>query len=393
MAKAVDITPDIANQIRLSVGDPELDVSSLVVYETVLASTEPLQKHGGVFEGARIRAGTLQDMASKVNAEGGSVPIHTLHQSSTELPVGRVFQAETVNRPDGQLELRGYFYLPKMQTELIASIDQSVIDSVSVGMLSQSMKCSECGWDYMCDDASMMHFLARTCENGHTIGKDGAHLQIEGLESWFETSLVSQGAVGTAKIASRARQMMGPQEVERLAATGMMPEAKTVIATVTEEIGPMDNNSKNGGAEQDLASLGSQIAQLSASAATAQNKVSELEAQLQQQRDRVKELEAQVPDKDVFSAELGVDKETAKTLFSQFDAALKEMQEQAKAALVATGSSDPTPPEDIAKCVQVIQNAGVKLHQLVGNSGNGQDAATGDGNQPKGLSRAYMTRR
>lgn len=231
--KQLEVTAEMLEQIQY-VADTDLSADDVVVFEATAINTLPLNKRGSIFENARTTRSTLTEMAAKLNEKENSVPLHTLHMQGIEIPLGRVFYGYVQDMPDGNAELRAQFYLPKSENEMIEKINLGIVDEVSVGLLSKQMLCSKCGWDYRGDDANFLHILDQTCENGHTIGEDGAHVVLQGCENWMETSLVSRGAASNAKIHGRAKELMPKEQQDRIAASGSSPEAVTLFASPTE---------------------------------------------------------------------------------------------------------------------------------------------------------------
>jgi len=371
MSKRVEITPEIQATIRRALGDAEVDTSKFAVYEAKSLSTEPLSK-GGFFNKARISASTIAEMGTFLNSEAGAIPLHIMHNDRV-LPVGRVFNAKTMNMPNGEVELRSQFLIPLDKKEIVADVDNSIIDEVSVGLLTKHAFCSECGFDYYSEDADITNFLNLTCDKGHQIGVDGTHIRLVGLEDWSELSLVGQGAAKNAKILPRAKQSMSKEMVERLAASTTPPEAR--ILTASYKIEDSSKTSKTQGesdmdtkefvaqlsvttseleakkielsqATTTIGTLNGEITSLKAAAETATAKIAELEAAKGQS---VKELETQ----------LAASKEEMK-------AATEKLTPHVKAALVASGVAETEVPSDLIGQLKLVEDKGLKLHQVIG---------------------------
>jgi hypothetical protein len=235
MPKSVVITPRIQALIAQNNGGESVDLQSIAVFEASVLNTRPLSKPGSIFDKGQVSVSTLSQMATYLNG-GGFVPLQTLHPAGDELPIGRFFHAQVMpsTLADASSELISLFYLPKSD-ENTPKLEQGIIDEVSVGVVAQHMNCSQCGWDYMSAEATFDNFYDRTCANGHVLGTDGVHLKLEGLDRWTETSLVSKGAANNAKILGRAKQRLGQEQYDRLAASGVAPEQKMLIATTTDK--------------------------------------------------------------------------------------------------------------------------------------------------------------
>jgi len=232
-SKAVEITQDILAQIE-KVAGAAVSADDIVVFEAAAANTKPLNKMGSIFNAGRISEDTLRQMAAAVNSGEESVPLHTLHAQGYELPVGKVFQAEVVRLSDGEAELRTMFFLPKSESAMVERINLGIIDEVSVGLKSKALLCSKCGFDYFSADAGFENLYSQTCENGHTVGVDGTHVKLSGLDKWMELSLVSRGAASKPKILGRTKQVMAKETYDRIAADGLPPEA-VVLFTASDE--------------------------------------------------------------------------------------------------------------------------------------------------------------
>jgi FtsZ-binding cell division protein ZapB len=228
MPKALTITPSIRAAIVKSTGDAEFDTSKVSVFETIALNTLPINKRG-LFNGATTTEATLQEMADFVHG-GGFVPLHTLHEQGYELPVGRVFDGEKITNEQGLPELRAQFFIDNTQAPLVSGVDTGSIEEVSVGLTTQHLNCSVCGFDYLGAEATSDNIYGLVCNEGHEIGKDGTHVILSGMARWLETSLVSLGAAKNAKILSRTKSLMGNEAYEKLAATGVSPEATVLFA-------------------------------------------------------------------------------------------------------------------------------------------------------------------
>lgn len=273
MPKQLEITPRIAAAITRST-DGSVEPSSVAVFEASAFNTLPVSKKGTLFEGATATDSTLMQMADYLNTGTNFVPLHLLHNQGGELPVGRVFSGEVMKTEMGFSELRTLFYLPLTETELIGKLDSGVIDEVSVGLKPLHMNCSECGFDYLGAEATFDNIWARTCNNDHTIGTNGVHVNLSGMDRFLELSLVSLGAAKNAKILSRAKSLLGEATYnQQLAATGVHPEATILLSTATK--GPSMNFEK---LVEDLTSVKASNLQKDAELTTARSTIDTLTA-------------------------------------------------------------------------------------------------------------------
>ncbi|WKV22010.1 hypothetical protein Phage2-1_00009 [Achromobacter phage 2-1] len=330
MAKSVKINPTIESRIRANNGGDDVDLTKVVVFETVAASTRPISKRGSIFDKGVISASTLIEMANYLNTQKGFVPLHTLHPMGDELPLGRFFYAEVLPSPtgDGSMDLVTQFYISATEEDKIAKMEQGIIDEVSVTLRTKTILCSECGWDYLGKDASIMNLLDQTCGNDHTVGHNGVHVNLNGMEAWTETSLVSKGASSNAKIAGRAKQRLSSEHYEKLAASGINPDATFLTATIKDHPRSSDTMDKETldrltALSASEATLKAQVIVLTASEETLKGQVAALTAE----RDQLKSGEAVTAVK----AEL----ETAKTEL----AAANTAHDATKAELTAANTA------------------------------------------------------
>lgn len=231
MPKQIEKTQRIRDMIAKAVGD-DVVVDDLAVFETIALNTLPVNKKGSLFDQAVHEESVLLQMARTLQA-GDSVPLHTLHNQGGELPVGRVFYGEARRDERGVLQLHSLFYVHKQHADLVAGIDSGAIDEVSVGTRYHTLACSECGFNYM--GADFENLWTQTCDNGHTIGENGVHLKVSNLDRWMELSLVSRGAANNAKILGRAKSLLGKDEFDRLAASGVDPSITTFFGSTQKE--------------------------------------------------------------------------------------------------------------------------------------------------------------
>ena len=364
MKKSVEVTPRILELIQNNVGHA-VDASKFTVYETVALTTRPLNKKGSLFDKGQHTRQTLDEMANYV-VGGGNVPLHTLHQAGTEIPVGRVFYAALNDTPDGHTELRALFYILNDHVELINAMETSALDEVSVGIHHKHIYCSECDFDYLGDEATFMNFYERTCPNGHTIGSDGVYARLVGMEDWLELSLVGKGAADGAQIKPQAKRLLGDARYEQRLAAGKNPDLSILTAKTSLDteniIGSKLNSDAKGTREMNVAEFtaeltakATQIADLTAKLAaaeagktTAEAKVTSLEAELATEKTKVTDAEAKL----------------AKTVTIS-DETVAYLQDISKKTRVAAGETGVDVTEtDVNKLAASIKEAGAKLSNI-----------------------------
>lgn len=347
MPKSVVITPRIQALIAQNNGGESVDLNSIAVFEASVLNTRSLSKPGSIFDKGQVSVDTLNQMATYLNS-GGFIPLQTLHPNGDELPIGRFFHGQVMPSTlgDGSSELVTLFYIPKSDANY-EKLDQGIIDEVSVGLVSKQMLCSACSWDYQGDDATFDNFYDRTCANGHVLGADGTHLKLNGLDRWTETSLVSKGAANNAKILGRAKQRLGQEQYDRLAASGVAPEQKMLIATTTdkprspnmdkeliakiEEAATLKANAVHHAAE--LTSKDAEITALKASVTAKDAEIASLKAgtELSEATAKLSAAEAQV-------VELTTEKDTAAAKLAEVEAKLATAEAQVATLQAGAGN-------------------------------------------------------
>lgn len=378
MGRRLDITAEIEALLRQRV-DANIETSNVAVFRATAVTTIPLRRRGGLFQGARIQRDMLEGMVGYV-AAGNTVPIKIQHRAD-DLPNGQVFDAELVNRSDGQTEVQVLFMLPVGASETIdtyiAQLDAGVVREVSIGALSKQILCSECNFDYMGPEASWEHHYELTCENGHTIGKDGVHVKLQGFSDWFELSLVDRGASPGATIHSKPK--LSQAASERLAANDVPVGMLVLYASngstevSTEEKPKMSEAANQSDLATKVVELSEKFAGAKADLVVALNerdsfkrKVETLEAQLNARGEELTQIQASL--------------EAAKTAQ---DALVAFLSEQLQAARVALGQKAGDTPKDPEALVAALKETGLKIHQMFGVSGVSQPADSGTGTETK----------
>ncbi|WP_419902122.1 hypothetical protein [Kiloniella sp.] len=384
MPKSLEITDQIKQRIVKATGDEQFDFDGVVVFETILADSRPLKQKGSLFDRGRITHNTLEKMTVIPNG-GQTIPLHTLHRYGGELPVGRVFYAETRRTSEDEVELRGQFFIGKNKTELVTDIENSTLNSVSIGLRGEKLLCSECGWDFKGEDANFSHLYNRTCANDHTIGEDGAHIRISGVEAWNETSLVSNGAVESAKIASRAKAQLSSEAIEQLAASDTPYEATLVTAEFKEtDTMSGQNKGENITLSEAITPMVTQMAELSAKNGSLTTEKADLELKLNASTKEVEDLKAaNVELQKKLEASDAEAIEKAKSDLEASNTSLKKaasfIKENVSAALVASGKSADDVPENLDDQIKAFADAKIQLHQSLPADGVSVEASGGSG--------------
>jgi hypothetical protein len=382
VAKQVQKAPDILAQMTKVLGDG-VDVASLPVWEAVAANTLPLRKRGSIYNKAQIQQSSMSALADAINA--GGAPLQVMHDGST-LPIGKAFMAQVAGSED-MPELRALFYVDPTNAAHVSQLDNSTIDEVSLGFLAAHALCSECGWDYFGDDATIMNFLDRMCANEHALGQDGVHLNLSGLDRLYELSLVNTGAVQNAKILSRSKQVMGDAGTvgQRLAASGLDLNVAICCASakLTKEPDPRalaaSSQEKSNMPEINITELVTKLATAEAGVQLKDAKVTELTGQVTALTAQVAELTAKVAALPKDTAEVQTKLDAA---VKQSDVALAFLRDQATKAATAVGGDvskiATLSVEDLSK---IITDAQAKLSTLFPAGGKSASATQNDADE------------
>lgn len=366
MSKRVQITQVIRDQISKNT-DGSVNADTVAVYECIAANTLPLSKRGTLFDKGRLTESLLNAMAEWVGAadQGKSVPLHALHAQGYELPIGRVFHGEALENSNGNHELRLLFYVPLTETDIVSKLDSNVIDEVSVGVRPKHICCSECGWDYLSEEATFSNLWSQTCANEHEIGVDGIHTISSGLDNFMELSLVSKGAANNAKILSRTKQLLGKEEYNRLAASGSMPEITTLFLTAAKDT------------HMDLTALVADLTTAKANVTVQASEITKLTADNTNLVGKVSTLEAENADlKTKVSTDLDSLKASAETAQKQADEAIAFVRLEADRLCVAAGTEKLAETADFAALTASIKTNRSKMAEMFSGAGAGNSEAS-----------------
>lgn len=389
--KKLDITPSMLTHLKRV--NPDVDTTKISVYEATAINTLPVSKRGSLFDGARFTESTMGEFVNYL-LTGGNVPMHQIHDQSYSLPVGKVFFAEQ-NSNSGVAEVRILFYVDNSEDKLIAKLESSTIDEVSIGAESKHMLCSECGFDYKGSEATSENFWNQTCNEGHTIGVEGVHLMLSGLESWHETSLVSRGAARNAKIVGRAKSLLGEADYNRLAASGISPDAKILFATATA-------NPKSPEKTMDLEKLVLQLNERSGEIALMKDAATRHATTLAELTGRATTAETALTaakgEIDTLKTELAAIKVLPATVEAD---KLKKDAADARAALfshveklaIASGNTKPAADATVEVLVASMADSTAKLALLpIGGAGQAANSGAGTGAAPQYAAASFQSR-
>lgn len=288
--KQLPMTPELSALIKERVGE-DVDTATLAVFEARALNTKPLHgKDGTIFEKAVVFTVTLVQMVDYI-LSGKHLPLIADHELFGA-PKGRFFHAGLFDDEDGKPEMRVLFYLDATEEKLITKLNSGSLDEVSVSFLSSAFLCSECKWDYF-QFGTRDNIDSRTCANDHTIGEDGVHAEMIGLNKFLELSLVAAGAADTPKIVGHSEAKLAPNSVYRLAAKGFETNALVVQASMGKEDNIMAD-ATNTDLMRDLVESKTAVATLTADVSARDKTVASLTTERDTATGRVTELEAEL---------------------------------------------------------------------------------------------------
>lgn len=349
---------DFINNLLTSAVGPDVDTTNFPVWEVAATSSVPLRgKEGTIFEGGVILPHTLFQLAANINREAAPLMMdHNMEGS----PYGKFFYSEVHPNEFGYQELRGYMYVDPTEEAIAAKVDNGTIDEVSIAFAATEMRCNKCGWDYakaLAED-NILPLMLRTCENGHQIGKDGTHLELDGVKDVLELSVVSRGAAKNSKIIGQSDSKLGKQ-VERLAAHGLSLSDVYVTATASKGFDDMDMNDlivKLTDAKSEAATAVKDVTRLErelAESRGAQNEASTRAAQLETELAEARALALDAPNAEQVAA---AEKDAKST-----KASVDFLTKQLTAVLTASGKTVENLPTDVDGLIAAIDESGVNL--------------------------------
>lgn len=353
MTKQVEITDDILAKFKAKFGE-EVDINNFYVFQCRAISTEPVHQ-GTIYDGAVLGSDILSSMADKINNTNENIGIHVMHNDN-DLNIGRAFSAELGVSDNGHTALYALCALLKGDDNdsIINRIENNVLDEVSVQFLAEHAYCSECHWDYMGEEATFENWWDKTCANGHTVGVDGCHLELEGLANFSEISIVNRGAAKNPKILSqKKRSLFGEGDLMSLAASGKTPEI--LVATFNSKLEKVMKDKDNVTlSAEEISAMQAELAEMKKQLDLSE-KVKELETTLSEKEALVSEKEQEISDKvaefesekEAKEAEIEGLKEELSTAKTEKEALLTFLQEQVKKVALAAGKKDVEVPSDL----------------------------------------------
>lgn len=379
MTKRVLLDGNLLEKFKAVFGQ-DVDQNNFYIMQVKALSSEPISKPGSIYDGATDSPELLREIADHINNPENNVSMHLMHDTQA-ISIGRWFAADFVYDSDKSYVLAyGAMLENEENKSYIDKIENSILDEVSVNFIPKQAKCSECGFDYLGDDADIENFIDRTCPNGHVIGKDGVHLENSGLEAFYEISLVNQGAAKRAKILPQ-KGKFDSENLLRLAASGFN-QSMLLCSFNNKMEKEMDKETE------------AKLAQLEANVAELEEKLSEAEKAKEDLEQQVKDIEAAKSESDKAkedAEQAKADAEQAKADAEQAkadaEAKVEKVKEEAEAekeeadkrveatmaflkkevkkVLIASGSEEVEVPEDLDGISKLLEDKQAILASLI----------------------------
>lgn len=388
MSKKLEITPEIAARLEKAYGG-KVDTSKYSVFEAIAGNTMPLRRRTGLFNKAQLSSALLYEIASYL--QSNSIPLQAMHDTGA-LPDGKVFWGEVRMNAMGLPELFVQFYVSNSEDKTIQKIEDATIDEVSMGLLSKSINCSACGFDYRGPEATWEHRWDLTCKNDHVIGKNGVHTILNGLEAIDELSLVNQGAVVGSKIVAKEQT----KAKFRLAASSLDDNTEPFLLHLScgcgddhqqqqqENTGmsgtPTTPTPATGATVAEIIALSTEAATSKAALSVAEGKVADLTARLTAAETALTELRAKESDFQGHAA-----------LKASHDAMVEFLSANFKSVSAALGNLNPEVPADPMKLIAGLKDAAPNLATIYAPGGRSMNPGGGSTTAQLAVASAFRT--
>lgn len=237
MAKRVDIDERLRQHIEAKCG-ADVDTTKFVAYQARILSTEPISQNS-IYDGATTSAATITELEEMANDPLRNTCIQTMHNNQV-LPIGRLIVTKAVDEFEtGARALYGTFIVSTEHSDIISKLDAGIIDEVSIGFGGKKLICSECDKDFKEADEMMqwMAAMAGICPHCEAkFGKNGAHLNIIGVDKLYEVSLVGKGAARNPKILDKSKQLALAANQKQIKASLSQIRDEVLNLTVTGKL-------------------------------------------------------------------------------------------------------------------------------------------------------------
>lgn len=384
---------DDALRAKLNERAPDVDPTKIAVFRAAALSTAPIRKRHPLYNGAVVTEALLTEMRDELHKE--SRPLQIMHGSSDgdQLPIGRVFDAELSQGtgPNGATELRTLFWIDTEHLELVNKVNSGTIDQVSVAFLAKSIKSNKTGFDFLGPKATFENVWGGVDDKGNKMGVDGAHAILDGLDGWYEMSLVGQGGALGAKILSGGQLHLSASKQD------VSPLVLQLSSGETTPPKPPTPEPKKDAFAMDAAQFAAIVAENATKLANAERDRDAAQAQVTTLTARVTELTTEVTTlKSTDDAKKVGELTTANAdLQTKLDAALALPGKLLAPLFAMSGQTAVTLDSDEAKATDQVKSLGDSLKaigaQLAGGARHGLTLMNGGG-APRGND-AFKSRR
>lgn len=370
--KRIQQTAEIVERIRAAFG-AEANPADYAVYEAVALNQRPIRQKHPLFEGAIAQDSLLRELVASIQNE--SAPLQLQHDTRS-LPAGRIFAALMHGT-----EVRILLAVPTEKTSLTADLDKGIIDQVSVNVLAKRLECSECGWDYLGEDATFMNYYEGQCANEHALRQSGVHIKMHGMDVLAEISLVGSGGADGARIVNPSNSAFNTESFQRLAASGLAP-AMLVASFNIQGTEDMDLTAL----VADLSTQKAAVTTLTAERDAANTRAETAETALTAANTTVAERDATI-------ATLTAERDAAAATAAPSAAVLSFVADLCKRTLIASGNQTPEVPEGVEAQIAAITEGQAKLSALIPAGGAASSTPSDLDNRQSAAPRANAFRR
>lgn len=356
MAKRVELTEQERDFVKAKCGQ-DVDFNQLVFYRARGISTEPISQNT-IYDGGVLTREALADFVKLINDPLENVSLQTMHDT-TVLPVGKVIHADLVDEGDDVSAVYTLFAASTAHPDIIAKMDNGVIDEVSFGFTPKKILCSECGKNFLDPDVDLWDILTHHCPECDAImGQDGAHVVVPAVKTVSELSLVNRGAAKHAKILDNVYQMaMSADKSETITLTkeGMKNDLLklNLCSTISKEEVDMTPEELTAAIEAAMSAEKAEQTKLQSTIAS----LGEEKKALEEAKTALEEEKAALAqEKADLETALEEAKKKAKDIQGAFDAEIQKV-------LVAAGLSE-TVPAELEEKLELLKKAHLTLANI-----------------------------
>lgn len=346
----------------------DIDPSKFYIFKCRAISNEPIHQNS-IYDGATVSKGLLCELMNRVNLTDENIGIHLMHEDR-DLNLGRVFHAELSEEESATALYADMAILRTDESQsIIERIENNVLDEVSVQFLARHAFCSKCHFDYMGEDATFDNWIEQTCPEGHTIGVDGCHLELEGVKWFSEISVVNRGAAHNAKILSQKKEQLFSEGalMQSLAASGKSPEilVATFNCKMEKKMDKENLQESLSASEEKVAGLEAQLSELKKQLDLGEQ-VNSLKASLSEKESLLAEKDSEITSlTEAHEAALAEVNEKLAAAEKSNSEMLAFLQEEVRKVAVAAGKHDVEIPSDLGEISTMLSENQQLLASLI----------------------------